>query len=156
VCRLSVCYLPDAGVFRAPCPTSDGSTSNLFEDVVVPLRDHGRRHGRAIRHVGAGANRTALVVRCQPSPTALLPSATSKVAAFTEGGAPFMSMVVRGCSATTPADESVHGTFVCTPGDRCPSSRGRMAFTITSRGYVLGEAEFVNGASCLFFDYQTT
>jgi len=77
VCRLSVCYLPDAGVFRAPCPTSDGSTSNLFEDVVVPLRDHGRRHGRAIRHVGAGANRTALVVRCQPSPTALLPQGLS-------------------------------------------------------------------------------
>src|SRR5436305_1036458 len=48
-----------------------------------------------------------------------------------------------------------HVTFVCTPGDRCPSSRGRMGFTITTRGYILGEAEFVDGASCLFFDYQT-
>ena len=155
VCRLSVCYVPDEGVFRAPCPAPDGRTLNLVEDVVVPLRDHGRRHGLAIRHVGAGTNRTTLVVRCRPSPATLLPVATSKVVAFTDGGAPFMSLVVRGCSATSTAGESVHGTFVCTPGDRCPSPRGRMVFTITPRGYVIGEAEFVNGASCLFFDYQT-
>ena len=66
-----------------------------------------------------------------------------------------MTLIVRGCSATSTLGESVHGTFVCTPGDRCPSSRGRMGFTITTRGYILGEAEFVDGASCLFFDYQT-
>ena len=155
VCRLSVCYVPDEGVFRAPCPAPDGRTVNLVEDVVVPLRDHGRRHGRAIRHVGAGTNRTTLVVRCQPSSASRLPPATSKLVAFTDAGTSFMTLIVRGCSATSTLGESVHGTFVCTPGDRCPSSRGRMGFTITTRGYILGEAEFVDGASCLFFDYQT-
>ena len=154
VCRLSVCYVPDEGIFRAPCPAPDGRTLNLVEDVVVPLRDGGRRHGRAIRHVGAGTNRTTLVVRCEPAPAARLPPATSKLVAFADDGAPFMSLVVRGCSASSAAGESVHGTFVCTPGDRCPSPRGRMGLTITSRGYILGEAEFVNGASCLFFDYH--
>ena len=155
VCRLSVCYVPAEGVFRVPCPAPDGRTLNLVEDVVVPLRDRGRRHGQAVRHVGVGTNRTTLVVRCQPSSASRLPPATSKVVAFTDGGAPFMSLVIRGCSATSTVGESVHGTFVCAPGARCPSARGRMGFTITSRGYVLGEAEFVNGASCLFFDYRT-
>jgi len=155
VCRLSVCYAPDEGAFRVPCPKPDGRTLNLVEDVVVPLRDHGRRHSRVVRRLGAGANRTTLIVRCVPSPATLLPPATSKMVAFTDGGVPFMSLVVRGCSTTSAAGESVQGTFVCAPSDHCPATRGRMGLTITPRSYVLGEAEFVNGASCFFFDYHT-
>jgi hypothetical protein len=153
-CRVSVCYAPDAGVFHAPCPEPDGTTLDLVQDVVVPLRHHGRRHGRGVRRLGAGTNRTTLVVRCVPSPATLLPPATSKVVAFTPSGARFMTLLIRGCATTNAAGESVEGTLVCAPSDRCPATRGRMTFTITPRAYVIGQADFVNGASCFVFDYH--